>query len=138
MKKFKLNYDYLDEKLISVETARLAKDKGVDFVMSHFVNRFYHKPIKNINGLGNFDCDRWGTNVHPREDFVGICTQSSLHKYLREKQNIVINVFTPNLDKNKKWYFELQTKKGSEKDITNYETYEVALENGLKKALTLL
>ena len=126
----------MEEKLVSAETAKLAKEKGFlagsrsyyDLV-SEMV--FFNNGAIYINGLDS--------------ELIEVPTQSLLQKWLREKHDIHLNVeFYPN--KTEKQYaiygdMKLHGSNWTWLDHSNdvcHNTYEEALEVGLKEALKLI
>lgn len=124
----------MEDQLISLETAILAKEKGYD-----------QNPYKTERAYGPEFID--GSNVHlrssslfnPGSNTAVAPTQSLLQKWLREKHNIHMLIKAPVLTK--KWECHIQTP-FSYKHPTHYyqigDSYEEALEQGLIEALKLL
>ena len=121
----------MKEQLISFETAKLAKKKGVKL---------------DIDGLywedGNYDS---GENALAYEDFpdvVSAPTQSLLQRWFREVHKISVEVSSGWWDEGKvEWEYNVY-KKGLDDDspcsLTVFKTYEKALEVGLQEALKLI
>jgi len=104
----------MKEQLISFETAKLAKEKGC----------IYSQPkINHDNTIG-----------------IQNCTQSLLQKWLREEHQIHIREFYGSYGE--KWSFQIEPCNSGNKppfvSDFNFETYELALETGLRKALKLI
>ena len=126
----------MEEQYITFETAKLAKEK-----------KFIYPT------LANYECEEDGTvkelnwKFKTLGDFLDnlntpVCTQSLLQKWLREIHNIHI-VITLEFSESLKelWYYGLLSIKGNEINELGdegYTTYELALEAGLKEALTLI
>jgi len=116
----------MKEQLIGLECAKLAKEKGfgIETELVYHENKLWH-----ITNLIQFYKGKY--------DFAP--TQSLLQKWLREKKGIIVEVAWYHNGKVAKWIsktWEVETAKykaGDEKD-----TYEEALEEGLKEALKLI
>ena len=142
--KFKI----MEEKLVSFETAKLANEKGFDEVCSWL----YYDPPKIIGkhhrtgqeySLRLHHCGARQYNFYssPPKDKLNryhVCTQSLLQKWLREVYNIDVIINTYRSQENK-WYkfFISQMSKVTIKS-DDYNTYEEALEQGLREALRLI
>jgi hypothetical protein len=112
----------MQDQFISYNTAKLAKEKGFN-ISFHYVFLCEIDSKKGYDPSINIGHD-YKVNEYPDER-VGICTQSLLQKWLRDVHNI--NVFIKR-GYGWEWYIE------SEGDGT-YNTYEEALEEGLKEGL---
>lgn len=129
----------MEEQLISIETAKLAKEKGFDVETRDFLQyRSYrdgYKPFDNSDPL---------IRCYPEKGDLYRPTQSLLAKWLREKHNIIVLVFTNNPYKFsiRHKFIEGVTYKENDfsvyYDIEYYNTYEEALEAGLLQALKLI
>ena len=113
----------MKEQLISFETAKLAKEKGVKL---------------DINGLywedGSYDSGENALVYEEFQDVMSAPTQSLLQKWLREVHNIDVNVLPYNKTKKEyEVYVDLAVTTWS-----GYKTYEEALEVGLQEALKLI
>ena len=120
----------MEEQLVSLEVARLLEEKRFCNGSAYCYDNFKQELHRNgndsiyINGL--------------EEDYIEVPTQSLVQKWLREtKETIVIvdyNMVYPG-----KWNYKYWSGKcvfvASEK---YYDTYEEALEEGLKEALKLI
>lgn len=112
------------EQLISFETAKLAKEKGFDELCCYSFeteNNFYEtvKPWKNSEDSTEY----------------AVCTQSLLQKWLREEHKINITITYAG-----KYIIKIKKGYGGIYELFNeiFDTYEEALEAGLKKALELI
>lgn len=141
----------MQETLISFETAKLAKEKGFDWIVSDA----YHK---NTGELVFTDWENVESNddILIPDDFntddeswlISAPTQSLLQKWLREVHNIIVEVVTyyneTDLPLNKpikpKGYFawDYYNENFSEEKAPKFKTYEQALEQGLQEALKLI
>lgn len=125
----------MKEQLISIETARLAKEKGFNVpTKARYSCATWHDNQFHIfkNGIGKCKNDE--------EDSISAPTQALLQKWLRKKHGIHINI-----DFGLQWGFQLipigwSGEPFSENfiDGKNWLSYEEALENGLLTALQLL
>ena len=129
----------MKEKLITFETAELAKEKGFDeLIKTLYITDRGNTRLAKANNSG-----RTNSNYIEREDYkvYSAPTQSLLQKWLREVHEIHININT--------FYFEDLEKYGYEvEDIIHKDgwvvmsntagTYEEALEKGLQEGLKLI
>ena len=156
----------MKEQLIKLETAKLAKERGFEFILEDNNgdwNRDYYEPnnmryhyyrnSKKYYPLSDYYIDtnqnfqQYGDNEHPH---INAPTQSLLQKWLREKHLFHIQVYTM-----ERWlsngnsmeiYFEVNLKKifvvggleNIKSNMMTFETYEEALEEGLQQALKLI
>ena len=134
----------MKDKLISFETAKLAKEKGFNFTTNEVYN------IKRNIKLGlAMPCDSiasWQERVNLKLVYkppVSVPTQSLLQKWLREKHNLHVWV-TYHYPKNQtgytrlfnvKYVYVLMFKSNNKR---RYNSYEDALETGLQEALKLI
>lgn len=139
----------MKEQLISLETAKLAKEKGFNEECSHYYDLDDSNKLKHtIEGFKyNEDCMvNIELEFHNHDNFNrhAAPTQSLLQKWLREEHNIHIQlhydckykywefrnfILNKYIDKeHNKVYFE----------CIGYNTYEEALEAGLSKALSII
>ena len=124
----------MKEQIIEFETAKLAKEKGL-----------------NISNSGYF-YDKKGDKIMDTQFILGgkypAPTQSLLQKWLREEHRInVESNYLPNIQKYRCLYVpmtkaipnrEKYSLRSKYYGIDNHETYEQALEKGLQEALKLL
>ena len=129
-------------KLIKLETARLAKEKGFDGLVL-----FYQNPIHGVVTIKGGACDMnsFGTN------YYSLPTQSLLQKWLREKFGYHV-VIIPTVTSN--WTFKtIKVLSEMDNDVISglksvsdlppykevsgidFSTYELALEEGLIEIL---
>ena len=99
----------MEEQLISYETAKLAKEKGFDFI--YIID----------NELTNHS----------------LITQSLLQKWLREVHNIHITV-TSISQESWQYHIQKPKDKLGDNYNEDYENYEEALEDGLQESLKLI
>ena len=120
----------MKEKLITLETAKLAKEKGFD---ESTVGFYLKRELIVANPIIN---KRF---VDPLEDIIEAPTQSLLQKWLREKNNVHIQVhFINNSYLIKIKYFEKESIMDLNIKKYLHKTYEEALEKGLQEALKLI
>ena len=122
----------MTEQLISLETAKLAKEKGLPQDNFYFEDYEAKVPFYGLdNELNKGDEDRFGQ--------CKSISQSLLQKWLREKYDIdvIINTYR---NQNQKYYkyFISEKSKNVIKSEEYYNTYEDALEIGLQEALKLI
>lgn len=128
----------MKEQLISYETAVLAKDKGFENKTPHKLHRNYYNHLGELNG----DVIDYIKALVAKEDTtnfdtIDAPTQSLLQKWLREVHGI--DVFIRKSPNGKNYDWDLDDNDGHYQEADEaYETYEKALEYGLKEALTLI
>ena len=121
------------EQLISLETAKLAKEKGLksDEIVHDwcYINDTLHTTINMSEYL---------YQQKKINNYLPAITQSLLQKWLREKNNIDIEIRT--YYSKHKYYFLLYKNNlpiNLEKEI-KYDSYEDALEDALQEAINLI
>lgn len=152
-------------KLITFNTAKLAKEKGFDeetegyFYPSAFhidgkprllsddannINKTYYDELPKGISLCKYN---WNSH-HPNSDFFAVPTKSELQTWLREVLNLNIAIqYKPNikkwdyivynLDLNGKEYVKFYSQYYKVHDNRRFDSYEDALENGLEEALLI-
>jgi hypothetical protein len=129
----------MKEELITLETAKLAKEKGFDLKFCH---TGWHGDFGDLVGdnypfLGTYS---YLTSIHCNnkdEHQIQRPTQSLLQKWLRDIHGIHL---TPTSISQESWQCHI-TKKGDvlgKNYIEDAYSYEEALEDGLKEALKLI
>lgn len=156
----------MEEELISFETAKLAKEKGFNIAVSKYFLSDGSLKVNFEDSDGNereyyFDADSFRENRNKKDWVISedgyecfgckydgkkyfysysAPTQSLLQRWLREVHNIHISMLHF-------WDFENDTEsyKANISQINNevlhtdfHDSYELALEEGLKKALNLI
>ena len=121
----------MTEQLITIETARLAKERGL--TENGIVWLFYEENGRMFNNLEDTG----------DKDYI-CCTQDFLHSWLRKNHNMYLDIYIGH-DENSIWWnvdiFPIE--KGynfenlNDKDI-NGASYEEAYEFGLQEALKLI
>ena len=118
----------LKEKLISFETAKLAKEKG------------FHISSRG-EGMGKrvFINGELVNTIFSSKDHIHAPTQSLLQKWLREVHNVSIKIDDFYTYSGVRFDYNI-CKLGSQEDnpVGIFETYEEALEIGLQEALKLI
>jgi len=118
----------MTEQLISLATAKLAKEKGFNWnTYNHYDRRNYNNQIYEVFPVCNIG-----------NEAIPATTQSLLQKWLRDIHKLHIRI-TCNLGD---WYFEIDSIPGfisiKSQGEQEYLSYEEALEAGLKAALNLI
>jgi hypothetical protein len=134
----------MEEKLISLEVAKLAKAKGFDWSVLFYYDGSEMIATQSINAF-----DKKNYNLHKGSTFYSAPTQSFLQKWLMEKHNMFVKVF-PDYDQqdltyNTTWNCDvIDLCWGSDKEhrtirvIRNYhKKYEEALEEGAKTRIRI-
>lgn len=142
----------MKEQLISIETAKLAKEKGfnweVRYSYGHTINPHIVYPNEEYSIPSDFNSPNAGRNW---KHLYSAPTQSLLQKWLREVHNIHIGIVlvVKTLGAHEfavqklLWRFEIVAinNKYDSRDMSSkerYVTYEDALEQGLQEALKLI
>jgi hypothetical protein len=123
----------MKEQLITFETAKLAKEAGFD------------TPCTLYNAIDNeIECF---TSIIPRNwnnasEWISICSQSLLQKWLRETHNCHLFIIPVGDSTFKLKYYcygilSVDTEEGTH-NINRFLTYEEALEEGLQYTLKLI
>lgn len=123
----------MKDKLISFDTAKLAKEAGFDeAVLNHYA-------LENTysSSYETFQDDVKNSEIEPLE--YSAPTQSLLQKWLRENSGIHVEVLFDHCGTKKYDYMLCRTKPDLHADSDkDYSTYELALESGLNEALKLV
>lgn len=121
---------------VSLEVAKLLKEAGFDWETKHRWD--YCKPI-----------DEWSLTNYPEEPvnwnskhYNYDCSAPNLEvaqRWLREVKEIEVNVLCVYIDHIKKYSYTIFTNEYKHEIIDEgFDTYEEALETGIKKALELI
>jgi len=136
----------MEEELISLETAKLAKEKGFNELSVLVV---YNPPKISESGTltkGIYTkrtYDYYKESPKDNIERIHLVRQTLLQKWLREVHNIYVTALPSYADnnKNKKCFFEIaydnKLKQMGDK-YSYFETHEEALEAGLQEALNLI
>lgn len=121
----------MEEQLVTYEVAKLAKEKG----FNEKTDKFY--PIGDTEGVAIEHCD--GPDYFNKYPYtIAAPTQSLLQRWLREGNHIEVIVLGQEYVGGP-YYGEAYSKRGLENRNCNpHNTYELALEDGLKFALEKL
>lgn len=133
----------MEEQLISLETAKLAKEKGfnwkVRYSYGHTINPHIAYPNEDYSIPSDFNSPNAGRNW---KHLYSAPTQSLLQKWLREVHNIIVEplIFDKGFLEKDKFCFQWRVYNKIEDWFTGseYKTYEEALEKGLSQALKLI
>ena len=134
----------IEDEIISFETAKLAKEKRCYI---EECRRLYHKdfPVPKGDDSSKYlhyviNLAYWDWDEYAHSERIIACTQTTLAKYLREKHKLSVEVHYFN-----KGVFNYYISDMRHNDLSNdvlcrkgYDTYEEALEEGLKEALKLI
>lgn len=131
----------MKEKIISFETAKLAKEKGFNIPTRNFYAdiSWNNKEVYTCSEIGHPEYTIDMGENHGFGDIILIPTQNILQKWLREIHNIDITIPPSKLG-----YFATISywdKDGNSKEIeanNYYFKYEIALEEAFKKSLKIL
>lgn len=135
----------MEEELIKFDTAKLAKEEGCEIEL--FTDDYEYENEYGETVVCNYD----PTNRLDEEKFnvrrVVLCTQSLLQKWLRDTHSIhvevqsyhslgVDNPYSVTIEyvlpgSGDWWYFEFERE-------SDFNTYEEALEEGLRESLSLI
>jgi len=130
----------MTEQRILFKTAKLAKEKGFDGLINTIKGMMYY----NYEGILNGDslmAIKHRKSTDDKYDNIVAPTQSLLQQWIRRKHNIHVNV-----DCNASgWFYQLFKcngttlyENGKALEGLDFKTFELALEAGLQKALTLI
>ncbi len=130
----------MEEELIKIETAKLAKEKGFD------INTYSECWVKTLDGKVIHNSEREDIPEHDRCEVLYMQpTQSLLQKWLRETYNIDVELFSVTHNNIKWWrvYVKIGTSvqwnpAQLQNENQQYKKYEIALEEGLQEALKLI
>jgi len=118
----------MKEQLIEFETAKLAKEKGFDWIISD--DKFY-----DYSGQLDFTFQGYSEGV-TENGRTPAPSQSLLQKWLRDKHSIMVYLKPYWEEEYCLWRSSILMKNGYQSDF--YSTYEKSLEKGLQEALKLI
>jgi hypothetical protein len=127
----------MEEELIKLSTGKLAESKDCD--LNLYEENIWTFFIDEDSYAANYDC----RDEHPDAQRIINCTQSLLHRWLRENHNLFVIIFPKASDIGGFGYYVAKPCDpnhifdGSKKN-RGFETYEEALEAGLVTALNLI
>lgn len=118
----------MELKIVDFETAKLLKEVGFDEVVDYF---YEHEGIGKMPNKNS--------EFPNKESFQSAPTQDLARKFLRDKHNVSIEIQTPDMA-NQGWGYSIHIVEsvGSVNDGEGYDTYEQALEEGIKQACKYL
>lgn len=131
----------MKEELISLSTAKLAKEKGFRDLPCIKCKNFGLTNLKSYNENGELSYRKFYCADNP---FSLAPTQSSLQKWLREEHGIHIQIDHWEIQR---WYFSIFYRIDQSQPVKRvtynlkpyqFDTYEQALEVGLQEALKLI
>ena len=130
----------MKEQLITFETAKLAKEKGFDEATQYFYPEWddIGSEVYVFYGCGLGRDSKEAERSSYLKGFgkiLKVSTQSLLQRWLREKHNLHLNCMYSNKHEINGYFYGVIEFKKSE-DCLIYDTYEEALEKGLKEALS--
>ena len=124
----------MKEQLISFKAAKFAKKKGFnctsDYAFGTFDGVYVSKTLKCKHSMHP---SRWKNDTEK----ILAPTQSLLQKWLREKHGMHVTSISQ-YNTNRQFQHYYVTVNGKPVDELEFNTYEYALEEGLKKALKLI
>lgn len=124
----------MKDQLISFETAKLAKEKGFNPSVFYCYNENEEISDNDSHILINFNS--FNTVKGSNTNMYSASTQSLLQGWLRGKHNIHVHICPSSTGR---WLRQLHSTKGEFILIEEYfDTFEEALEDGLKESLNLI
>jgi hypothetical protein len=124
----------MKEQKISFETAKLAKEKGVNKI---WCNNMYCIGYNDLPEIKEIIVCSWRDNVDGQFHLALAPTQSLLQKWLRETHKIYVQIYLLSIGDEEEWCYKVSKKKAYDNPFI-YKKYEDALESGLKEALNLI
>lgn len=127
----------MEEQLVSLGVARLLKEKGFCNGSTHYYSNLNSKQELHKN-------DNGAVYINGMElDFIEAPTQSLVQKWLREEHNMFVecyhnNLLTERIHGVKYGRYNMSIYEHSMFNMFGFDTYERALEAGIKKALKLI
>ena len=127
----------MKEQLISLETAKLAKEKGFDWKCYRYYYDVGYAPVYYDPYDSEIEPSYTNHNSEPLS--ISAPTQALLQKWLRDVHNIHIEIQSPDTTQ-EAWVSHIRyiNKFGNRGDCGDSNTYEAALEAGLLEALKLI
>ena len=119
----------IHEEICTYEVCKLAKEKGFDWICSHYY-RTNNKDLFRV-----FPCEDWSDI----EERINAPTQSLLQRWLREEKGYYVYPFFDN--ESRRWTWVCRELTGDkwiqllDFEERYFDTYELALEDALKYAL---
>ena len=143
----------MEEQLILLETAKLAKEKGFDVEVHHCwmitLNKKNREPYieRDIEFEDNFNSEEFekphfiNSEIGVKYTRLSAPTQSLLQKWLREKHKIILIIgyqYEDDLTPYSYWIYKEGESLPINQWVDDLKTYEQALELGLQEALKLI
>lgn len=126
----------IHEEICTYEVCKLAKEKGFD----EHPPMYFHSGVKS--DLRDVGSNGANPNNIPYSPHISCPTQTQLQRWLREEKNIVVVVDWFSIERKYYWSVFDTTKDDvfapfipPAKSMSRYDTWEQALESGLKYAL---
>lgn len=125
----------MHEELISLETAKLAKEKGFNIPVLDCINEngeIGDQEELNFFNYNQFLSEKWST-----QNLYSCPSQSLLQRWLREKHElfVFVNYRSFGIEECNGWYYHIG-KSPDHYSPDQFKTYEEAMEAGLRHALT--
>jgi hypothetical protein len=126
--------EYLYERLISLETAKLAKEKGFNIPVLDCINENEEIGDKEDFVLFNYNqflSEKWST-----QNLYSCPSQGLLQRWLREKHElfVFVNYRSFGVEECNGWYYHIG-KSPDHYSSDQFKTYEEAMEEGLIEGL---
>lgn len=133
----------MEETVVSLETAKLAYEKGFRDTIRKFKGKSYYNSNGELNGdclleLKEFIENKKNNTDNSEYKSISAPTQSLLQKWLRDTYNVHISIIMADTLTSMYVYHISSTGNGIRPDSEFYNTYEEALEFGLLEALNLI
>lgn len=124
----------IHEEICTYEVAKLAKEKGFDWIPSMYFHSGVESDLRvvGVNGAN--------PNKIPHSPHISCPTQTQLQRWLREEKGLHISIPLHKGEYKYFWAIDSLNRKKKEEDIAYnlFDTYELALEDALKYALEIL
>ena len=126
----------IHEEICTYEVCKLAKEKGFDVHPPMYFHSGVKSDLREVGSKGA------NPNNIPHSPHISCPTQTQLQRWLREEKNIVVVVDWFSIEQKYYWRVYDTSKDDmfasfmpSAKSMSRYDTWEQALESGLKYAL---
>lgn len=129
----------MENQLVSIETAKLAKKKGfLENTLYYTSEQVYNRRATETDYIwysGNSKGEPYGYNIF-KEERIHLPTQSFLQSWLREKHNIIVSIIPHFYGSYSSPTVKYRYKIMTHEDITEFDSYEECLEIGLQEGLS--
>jgi hypothetical protein len=126
----------MKEQLISLETAKFAKEKKFDWLTRYYFSQINSEPFEtHENSLDDYNSSHWNEE---NGEWISRPTQSLLQKWLRDIHNIHVEILYEYKKENSSYDLNVEFEGISKFYKSLYNTYEEALEIGLQEGLKLI